>query len=158
MNGAAWCGPSTVFGSDQRTRDFFALEDFNHVADADIIDLRAHRQARAAAAAGEVESAVAHYQRVYGAVPDSETAAIADYDAAVLLMESGAWQRSVDAMQTFRSRYPGHRFQERVTINLASALMETGDRRQAANELVELNLSSNRLRGLYNGHHIEVRQ
>lgn len=97
-----------------------------------------YSQAQAAAAAGEVESAVAHYQRVYGAVPDSETAAIADYDAAVLLMESGAWQRSVDAMQTFRSRYPGHRFQERVTINLASALMETGDRRQAANELVAI--------------------
>ncbi|MGD8977305.1 MAG: tetratricopeptide repeat protein [Gammaproteobacteria bacterium] len=97
-----------------------------------------YSQAQAAAAAGEVDTAVAHYQRVYAAVPDSETAAVADYDAAVLLMQSGAWQRSVDAMQTFRGRYPGHQFQERVTINLASALMETGDRRQAADELVAI--------------------
>lgn len=97
-----------------------------------------YSQAQAAAAAGQVDTAVAHYQRVFAAVPDSETAAIADYDAAVLLMQAGAWQRSVDAMQTFRGRYPGHQFQERVTINLASALMETGDRRQAADELVAI--------------------
>ena len=97
-----------------------------------------YSQAQAAAANGEIDVAVAHYQRVYAAVPESETAAIADYDAAVLLMQAGAWQQSVDAMQVFRARYPGHEFQERVTINLASALMESGDRRQAADELVAI--------------------
>lgn len=97
-----------------------------------------YSQAAAAAAVGDVELAVSHYQRVWTAVPDSEIAATADYDAAILLMGAGQWQRSVEAMTTFRARYPEHPMQDQVTVNLATALMEAGDRSRASDELLRI--------------------
>jgi TolA-binding protein len=97
-----------------------------------------YSQAAAAATAGETELAVNHYQRVWTAVPDSEIAATADYDAAVLLMDAAQWELAVDAMTVFRDRYPGHELQNQVTVNLAAALMETGDRGRAADELLRI--------------------
>ena len=95
-----------------------------------------YSQATAASAAGDTEMAVAHYARVRQSVPDSPIAATADYDASVLLMETGDWQRAAILMTDFRDRYPGHEFEDRVTVNLATAWIESGNKLEAARELV----------------------
>lgn len=95
-----------------------------------------YRQGEEAAAAGFVDEAVAHFSRVAGSAPGSEIAAAADYDLAVLLMQSGQWSEAENALRTFRSRYPGHEYQDQVTVSLVSVLTETGDESGAANELL----------------------
>jgi tetratricopeptide (TPR) repeat protein len=97
-----------------------------------------YSQATAASAAGETELAVDHYARVRQSVPDSAIAATADYEASVLLMETGDWQRAATLMTDFRNRYPGHEFEDRVTVNLATAWIESGNNLEAAKELVRV--------------------
>ena len=97
-----------------------------------------YRQGEAAATAGATDAAVAHFGRVADVAPGSGIAATADYDAAVLLMESGQWARAADALRLFRSRYPEHEYQDRVTVSLATVLTEGGDVRGAADELLNV--------------------
>ena len=97
-----------------------------------------YSQATAASADGETELAIAHYARVRQSVPDSAIAATADYDASVLLMETGDWQGAATLMTDFRNRYPGHEFEDRVTVNLATAWIESGNSMEAARELVRV--------------------
>jgi len=97
-----------------------------------------YRQGEAAATAGSTDAAIAHFGRVADVAPGSGIAATADYDAAVLLMESGQWARAADALRLFRSRYPEHEYQDRVTVSLATVLTEGGDVRGAADELLNV--------------------
>jgi outer membrane protein assembly factor BamD (BamD/ComL family) len=97
-----------------------------------------YSQATAASAAGDAEMAVAHFARVRQSVPDSPIAATADYDATVLMMETGDWQGAATLMTEFRERYPGHEYEDRVTVNLATAWIESGNELEAARELVQV--------------------
>ena len=53
-----------------------------------------YKQGEAARDAGDLETAVAHFQRIGQVVPDSEIRATADYDAAAALITLGAWDRA----------------------------------------------------------------
>ncbi len=91
-----------------------------------------------AVAATDPAMAVEHYQRVRFAVPESAIAATADYDAAILLMQTDRWQLAAESMADFRQRYPDHELQDQVTVNLATAWLESGDKDAAAGELVRV--------------------
>ena len=97
-----------------------------------------YSQGQAAAGAGDVDTAVAHYLRVKASVPESPTAATADYDAAMLLVRNARWLAAADQLTDFRARYPASEFQDEVTLNLATAWREAGNPTAAADELVNV--------------------
>ncbi|MFQ5547908.1 MAG: tol-pal system YbgF family protein [Woeseia sp.] len=93
-----------------------------------------YRQAEQARDAGDLESAVAHFQRVGTVVPDSEIRSTAEFDAAAALINLQAWDRASTALEDFRRDYPDSEFEEDVTQKLAVSYLESGRNALAAGE------------------------
>lgn len=91
-----------------------------------------YRQGQAAAAAGELDTAVGHYERIATAVPASPVAATGQHDAAALLFNAGAWSRAATAYEAFLAAWPGHALAAEAQVSLAAALVELGDASRAA--------------------------
>jgi TolA-binding protein len=97
-----------------------------------------YKQGEAARDAGELESAVAHFTRLGGAVPDSDIRATAEYDAAAVLITMAAWGRATSVLETFRRDYPDSAFAEDITQKLAVSYQETGNSAKAAAEFEKI--------------------
>jgi TolA-binding protein len=109
-------------------------------------DARAHEQIKARIAssiykqgeqardAGDLETAVVHFQRVGQVVPDSDIRATAEYDAAAALINLQAWDRASGALENFRRDYPDSEFADEVTEKLAVTYLESGNKAKAAAE------------------------
>ncbi len=97
-----------------------------------------YRQGEAASAAGDVSRAVAHFSRVAAVAPGDPIAATADYDAVAILVGATRWDEAIPRLRAFRQRYPDHALQDQVTLNLATALGESGDTLGAADELMRV--------------------
>ncbi|MFQ6005414.1 MAG: tol-pal system YbgF family protein [Woeseia sp.] len=93
-----------------------------------------YRQAEQARDAGDLESAVAHFQRVGEVVPDSEIRPTAEYDAAAALVNLQAWDRASAALEDFRRDHPDSEFADDVTRKLAVSYLESGRKASAAGE------------------------
>ncbi|MGH8221472.1 MAG: tetratricopeptide repeat protein, partial [Woeseiaceae bacterium] len=78
-----------------------------------------YKQGELARDAGDLEAAVAIFIRLGQAVPDSPIRATAEYDAAAVLINMGAWGRATAVLEDFRRRYPDSRFADDVTQKLA---------------------------------------
>lgn len=91
-----------------------------------------YRQGQAAAEAGELPVAVAHFERIGTAVPGSPVAATGQYDAAALLFNAAEWAWAAEAYETFLARWPGHALAPEAQVSLAAALVELGDHARAA--------------------------
>jgi TolA-binding protein len=97
-----------------------------------------YKQGEQARDAGDLESAVAHFQRLGRAVPDSEFRETAEYDAAAALIAMQAWDRASGALEDFRRNYPNSEFSDDVTQSLAVTYLEAGQGAQAAGEFVRI--------------------
>ena len=93
-----------------------------------------YKQAEQARDAGDLESAVVHFQRVGQVVPDSDIRATADYDAAAALINLAAWDRASGALENFRRDYPESEFADDITQKLAVTYLESGNKSKAAGE------------------------
>jgi TolA-binding protein len=93
-----------------------------------------YKQGEAARDAGDLETAVAHFQRIGQVVPDSEIRATADYDAAAALINLGAWDRASGVLEAFRRNYPDSKFADDVTEKLAVSYLNSGRGAEAARE------------------------
>ncbi|MGA8204828.1 MAG: tetratricopeptide repeat protein [Woeseiaceae bacterium] len=93
-----------------------------------------YKQGEAARDAGDLETAVAHFQRIGQVVPDSEIRATADYDAAAALITLGAWDRASGVLEAFRRNYPDSKFADDVTEKLAVSYLNSGRGEDAAQE------------------------
>jgi TolA-binding protein len=93
-----------------------------------------YKQAEQARDAGDLESAVVHFQRVGQVVPDSDIRATAEYDAAAALINLAAWDRASGALENFRRDYPDSEFAGEVTQKLAVTYLESGNKAKAAGE------------------------
>ncbi|KAF0192262.1 MAG: hypothetical protein FD165_887 [Gammaproteobacteria bacterium] len=96
--------------------------------------LSIYRQAEAANAIGDLESAIAHFLRVGQAAPTSSVRVNADFDAANALLAKKDWKGAIAVLEDFRRRYPTHELQENVTTKLAVAYTETNQTDKAAGE------------------------
>jgi TolA-binding protein len=111
-------------------------------------DLRKHLGDRLAASlykqgeqhrqAGDLAAAADTFLRSARAVPDSEIAATAQFDAAAVLIELQRWPQAIDALQDFRSRFAEHPQQAEVTRRLAAAYLAAGRSGAAADEYVRV--------------------
>ncbi len=93
-----------------------------------------YRQAEARQAAGDVQGAVDDFLRVATVAPASPTRAAAEFDAATLLIASGAQSDAVVVLERFRRDHPGHALQSEATRKLAVAYLDGGRLRDAAVE------------------------
>ncbi len=93
-----------------------------------------YRQGEQARDAGDADQAVGHFLRVADTAPRSGVRAVAEYDAAAVLVEEGDWQRAATVLEGFRSRFPDHTLAADVSATLAVAYVETGDHARAATE------------------------
>jgi len=67
-------------------------------------------------------------------VPDSDIRATADYDAATVLINMGAWDRASGALEQFRTDYPDSEFNSDINQKLAVTYSSSGRSADAAAE------------------------
>ncbi|WP_375192874.1 outer membrane protein assembly factor BamD [Marinobacter sp.] len=96
-----------------------------------------YRQGEQAAAAGRVEEAVRHFQRVEPILPGSEIAVKARFDAANTLLKAEAWGPAVANLEEFRRAFPNHGLADGISEKLVLAWTESGDYTRAASELLQ---------------------
>ncbi|MFT5500997.1 MAG: TolA-binding protein [Woeseiaceae bacterium] len=97
-----------------------------------------YKQGEQARDAGNLEVAVAHFQRLGDAVPDSDIRATAEYDAAAALINMEDWGRASTVLEDFRSAYPDSEFADDITQKLAVSYLESGRTTQAAGEFIRI--------------------
>ncbi len=100
----------------------------------DRIAAAVYRQAEAARAANDVDTAVGHFTRVASVAPLSAIRADAAYDAATLLLNAERWDDAVAALTRFRSTYPDTAYGDEITQKLAVAYERAGRTAAAAQE------------------------
>lgn len=93
-----------------------------------------YRQAEAARAAGDVNTAVNEFLRVDGFAPRSPLRITATYDAATLLVNAAQWELAVEILKRFRSAYPNDPLNAEVTQKLAVAYQQSGAAAESARE------------------------
>lgn len=91
-----------------------------------------YRQGQAAADAGELATAVTHFERIAAVAPSSPVAATGQYDAAALLFNAAQWSAAATAYETFLGGWPGHALSAAAQVSRAAALVELGDAQRAA--------------------------
>jgi TolA-binding protein len=93
-----------------------------------------YKQGELARDAGEFDAAVANFTRLGQVVPDSKIRATAEYDAAAVLINMGAWSQATTVLEDFRRNYPDSEYVDDITQKLAVSYLETGRGAEAAGE------------------------
>ncbi len=93
-----------------------------------------YKQGELARDMGFDEEAVGHFSRLGVVVPDSDIRATAEYDAAAVLINMGAWDRASGALERFRTDYPDSEFNNDINQKLAVTYSSAGRSADAAAE------------------------
>jgi len=93
-----------------------------------------YKQGEQARDAGDLETAVTHFRRLGKVVPASDIRVTAEYDAAAVLINLGAWDRAAGVLEEFRQDYPDSEFADDVTQKLAVSYLNAGRGVEAAQE------------------------
>ena len=116
-------------------RPFVPVDDAEATQEAtDRIASSIYKQGEMARDMGFNEEAVGHFSRLGSVVPNSDIRETADYDAAVVLINMGAWDRASAALEDFRARYPESQFADDITQKLAVTYASSGRAADAAAE------------------------
>jgi len=93
-----------------------------------------YKQGELARDAGDLETAVGHFNRLGQVVPDSSIRSTAEYDAAAALIAMQAWDRASGVLETFRRNYPDSEYTDDINAKLAVSYRESGRSVAAARE------------------------
>ncbi len=97
-----------------------------------------YKQAESLRDKGNNEEAVKQFLRVASVAPTAKVAAVATYDAAAVLIKSAKWKQATAILENFRGKYLGHKLQQEVDKNLATAYLKTEQPAKAAAEFERL--------------------
>lgn len=97
-----------------------------------------YKQAEQARAQGDTRTAVTHFKRVGQVAPSSPVVALADYDAAAVLLSAKDWAAAIPLLEQFRRVHPNHPLQAQTAPKLAAAYLETNQWAKAAAEFERL--------------------
>lgn len=98
-----------------------------------------YKQGEQAQADGATDLAVSHFLRLKNITPGSPLIAIAEYDAASLLIKDGQLKKAANILEKFRQSYPEKKkLQQGVTEKLAFIYTETKQHNKAAREIEKL--------------------
>lgn len=93
-----------------------------------------YKQGELARTAGQLDTAVGHFERVGDVAPASSVRAAALYDAAALRMALKDWDGAAKGLEDFRQRFPNHPLQVEVGSKLSLVYLEKGQWASAAAE------------------------
>ncbi|MGF2685397.1 outer membrane protein assembly factor BamD [Marinobacter sp. DUT-3] len=96
-----------------------------------------YRQGEAAWEAGDIDSAVTHFQRVEQVLPGSDIAIKGRYDAANSLLQAERWPAAINELTRFRSDFPAHGLTAAISDKLVLAYSRSGQPVRAASELMD---------------------
>ena len=105
-----------------------------------------YKQAEGLQKAGFKEKAAQQFLLVGKKVPNSPIRATAEFDAAILFLETSSWKEAITVLTQFRKLYPDHKLAETIPDKLATAYEATGNWSAASKELqliVNSNFESN---------------
>lgn len=97
-----------------------------------------YKQGEAAVAIGDREEAVEQFLRLGRVMPESDLRPNAQYDAATQLLELKQWRKAITELKRFQKDFPDHALVETVPDKLIFAYLESGDKIDAAEQLVIL--------------------
>jgi tetratricopeptide (TPR) repeat protein len=97
-----------------------------------------YRQAEAAEAMGDPDTAVHHYLRLSEIDPDAALAAQGQFDAVAVVEETGDVAGAAALLEEFRNAHPDHELTADLEKRLADMYEQTGDWRNAAEEYLTL--------------------
>jgi len=118
-----------------KLRSYVPVDDATAAKDVDDrIASSIYKQGELARDMGFNEEAVGHFSRLGDVVPDSDIRATADYDAATVLINMGAWDRASGALEQFRTDYPDSEFSSDINQKLAVTYSSSGRSTDAAAE------------------------
>ena len=103
-----------------------------------------YKQGEEAKASGNYEQAVANWKRIGDVAPGSKNTAIAEYDAATLLLESGDYAGAENALRDFQSKYPKDKLSADIPAKLVYLYEKQGKWAQAAAALENVALNGTR--------------
>ncbi|SFM54542.1 tetratricopeptide repeat protein [Marinobacter zhejiangensis] len=96
-----------------------------------------YRQGEVADRSGDLDRAIAHYQRIEAVAPGSEVAVKGRFDATNALLHGERWQAAINELQRFRQDYPADRLTPQISEKLVYAYQASGQPVRAADELVQ---------------------
>jgi outer membrane protein assembly factor BamD (BamD/ComL family) len=96
-----------------------------------------YRQGEQAAAAGNTDMAVAHFQRIDSVLPGSDIAIKGRFDAANTLLQAERWLRAVNELSRFRQDFPTHSLADSIGEKLVLAYVSSDQPIRAADELMD---------------------
>ena len=97
-----------------------------------------YKQGEAAISMGDREQAVEQFLRLARVMPESDLRPNAQYDAATQLLELKQWRKAITVLKRFQKDYPHHALAVTVPDKLIYAYLESGDKIDAADQLVLL--------------------
>ena len=81
---------------------------------------------------GDLAGAATEFLRVASADPGSAIHAIAEYDAAAAMIALKQWSRVIKILEAFKEKFPRHELEQDISIKLAAAYLENGQKLDAA--------------------------
>ncbi len=97
-----------------------------------------YKQGEAAVVVGDREQAVVQFLRLARIMPESDLSPNAQYDAATQLLELKQWRKAIAVLKRFQKEFPSHALAETVPDKLIYAYLESGDKIDAADQLIIL--------------------
>ena len=97
-----------------------------------------YKQAEASEAAGDIDTAVAHYTRMTDIDPDAALTIQGQFDAVAVIEDAGRVGEAALLLKSFRSSYPEHQLTADVDKRLADMYEQTGDWQNAAQEYLTM--------------------
>lgn len=141
--GQARMGIGEYRSAEQAWRQALDLGKPVNVTESDRRDIRQqlatsiYRQGEMAMADGDVDHAVANFQRIVTVYPGSPIARKGRYDAATALLQAQRWQPAINALQRFRADYPDDPLTASVSDKLVLAYESSQQPVRAADELIQ---------------------
>lgn len=97
-----------------------------------------YRQGEQAISVGDRQAGIDQFMRLSRVVPASPLVVNAQYDAAVQMLALGQWRKAIVVLNRFMKQYPTHALAEDIPEKLIFAHLESGNKLEAANQLVAL--------------------
>lgn len=91
-----------------------------------------YKQGEYARDKGDIDTAIRQFLAIGDVYKGSTIHAIAEYDAANLLLDAERWQQSIEVLERFRRTFPQHEWHNQVELKLAKAYLSIGSTIKAA--------------------------
>lgn len=120
--------------------DFKSLEPEQRAKFQENLATCVYKQGEALEQQGQLAEAASQYLRVASVAPKSAVRANAEYDAANILLKLEEYDKAIEVLEAFRTRFPSNELSASVPAKLSLAYEKTGNLSKASGELLAVAL------------------